>query len=1167
MDAIIVDKSDGSQHRQSVTGLQLDEASVVKLPIAPESVVSFEQNGNDLLIVMASGETIVIGDFFIDFDDERNELILVDDDGIAWWGQYSGPWSDFAFAEIGADGVAPFPFAALGGLGAAAAGGLAFGAGGGSEDAASVFPVVDVQDIADDPAGDRVTVRGSSTGDYVVVSYPDENGNIVTSDPIAVDEDGNWSYDLPRDNIAEGDVDVIGTVTDENGNPVQDENGNPISDSETANLDLTGPTVAVDIENDGQSGTVTFTFSEAVTGFGMSDVSVNNGTLSNLTQVDDHTWTATVTPAATGDVSVEVTEGSYTDLAGNAGTQGSDTAGFDRTAPTVDVVITDNGQDGELVLTFSPDTDRDSFDPSVDLVLDNADLGTDGTWSEDGDGNQVWTVTITPTGTGEVTATVTDGSYLDTDGNAGEEGSDTEVFDVDGPSVIVDIENNGQSGTVTFTFSEAVTGFAASDVSVGNGTLSGLTQVDDHTWTATVTPAATGDVSVEVTEGSYTDLAGNAGTKGSDTEGFDRTAPTVDVVITDNGQDGELVLTFSPDTDRDSFDPSVDLVLDNADLGTDGTWSEDGDGNQVWTVTITPTGTGEVTATVTDGSYLDTAGNAGEEGSDTENFDVAGPSVVVDIENNGQSGTVTFTFSEAVTGFAASDVSVGNGTLSGLTQVDDHTWTATVTPEKAGGDVSVTVGEDSYADLAGNLGSSGTDTEAFDRYEPLAEGDHSSLTLAGDDFKSDENFNVAFVLDFSGSVNNSEADQMLQAVKAAGQAFFEGTTGDVQIQLVAFSSDAQSTVSFSNYADFAAQIAAWENQRPYNGGTDYTAAVDKTMEAFQPLDDYNNRVFFMSDGEPTEQTTQHWNGSNWVVDHSLDSDTENAWNEFVANNNIDVQTVGIGQGVTVPRLQDVDEADGDNHVIQVSNFDDLVDDLLDVIREVDVAGNVLNGNDGIAGTADDDLLGVDGGRILSIAVDGEVYTYDLSGITDSNGGAVADGSILNVETDQGGRLVFDFETGDWTYTANPDTATGTETFDYVLTDDSGDTSSATLTIDVEAAPEAATMSFDAETSGAGEDASVFTMAAADLSVATLGLSAVDEATADDDSASSQPEDAADIALDDLVYEDSGESLDAYLPEESVSIASSAETAASPSDSGATASLSLDEIENHAALVG
>ncbi|MGV0912744.1 Ig-like domain-containing protein, partial [Martelella sp. FOR1707] len=109
----------------------------------------------------------------------------------------------------------------------------------------------------------------------------------------------------------------------------------------------------------------------------------------------------------------------------------------------------------------------------------------------------------------------------------------------------VDIVNEGQTGTVTFTFSEPVTGFEAGDVSVGNGTLSNLTQTGPNTWTATVTPEATGDVTVAVGDGSYTDLAGNPGTPGSDSEAFDRTAPTVGVEITDNGQDGTLVLTFS----------------------------------------------------------------------------------------------------------------------------------------------------------------------------------------------------------------------------------------------------------------------------------------------------------------------------------------------------------------------------------------------------------------------------------------------------------------------------------------------------------------------------------------------------------------------------------------------------------------------------------------------
>ncbi|MGV0909183.1 BapA/Bap/LapF family prefix-like domain-containing protein, partial [Martelella sp. FOR1707] len=341
MDAIIVDKDDGAQHRQPTQGLRLDEASVVKLPLAPESVASFEQNGDDLMIVTANGKTITIGDFFVAFGDERNELVLVDDDGIAWWGQYaSGTWSDFAFAEIGADSAGAFPWGALGGLGAASAGGLAFAGGGGDDDAAPVFPALDVEDVVDDPEAGHVRVTGNSTGEYVVVSYPDGDGNIVKSEPIPVGEDGSWSYDIPRDDIAEGDVEIVGTVTDPDGNPVPGEDGNPVTDTETATLDLTGPDVGVE--------------------------------------------------------------------------------------------ITDNGQDGTLVLTFSPDTDRDSFDPTADLVLDNADLGTDGTWSEDADGNQIWTATITPTGNGEVTATVTDGSYTDTAGNEGSEGVDTETFDVDG---------------------------------------------------------------------------------------------------------------------------------------------------------------------------------------------------------------------------------------------------------------------------------------------------------------------------------------------------------------------------------------------------------------------------------------------------------------------------------------------------------------------------------------------------------------------------------------------------------------------------------------------------------------------------------------------------------------------------------------------------------------
>ncbi|MEO8547483.1 MAG: VCBS domain-containing protein, partial [Sphingomicrobium sp.] len=93
-------------------------------------------------------------------------------------------------------------------------------------------------------------------------------------------------------------------------------------------VDNTAPTVAVtgtSLGNStGSTATVTFQFSETVTGFTVADVSVTNGSISNFTQVDGDTYTATVTRTSNGSVKVSVVVNSYTDLAGNLG--GGDTS-------------------------------------------------------------------------------------------------------------------------------------------------------------------------------------------------------------------------------------------------------------------------------------------------------------------------------------------------------------------------------------------------------------------------------------------------------------------------------------------------------------------------------------------------------------------------------------------------------------------------------------------------------------------------------------------------------------------------------------------------------------------------------------------------------------------------------------------------------------------------
>ena len=172
-----------------------------------------------------------------------------------------------------------------------------------------------------------------------------------------------------------------------------------------------------------------------------------------------------------------------------------------------------------------------------------------------------------------------------------------------------------------------------------------------------------------------------------------------------------------------------------------------------------------------------------------------------------------------------------------------------------------------------------------------------------------------------------------------------------------------------------------------------------------------------------------------------------------------MQTVGVA-GATVVRLQDVDEADGNNTVILIADFDDLVDTLLDLVNVADITGNVLLGNNNAVGGGDDDRFGADdGGYIKSITIDGTIYTFDGVGtitVSGANPGAQLlenGGTFIEVLTDLGGTFTFHFAAsspdlaGAWGYSApNP----GNESFSYTIVDGDGDEDTATLGITITA---------------------------------------------------------------------------------------------------------------------
>ncbi|MEA5532934.1 Ig-like domain-containing protein [Crocosphaera sp. XPORK-15E] len=130
------------------------------------------------------------------------------------------------------------------------------------------------------------------------------------------------------------------------------------------------------------------------------------------------------------------------------------------------------------------------------------------------DGN-TYTANITPNGNGTVTINVPEGAAIDADGN--ESLAATPVTTTLEPplgSPVVDIQNAPDAVnsttpfSVTFQFSEDVTGFVLADILVTNGTASNFVAVDGNTYTADITPGGNGIIIIDVPAGAAVDADG-----------------------------------------------------------------------------------------------------------------------------------------------------------------------------------------------------------------------------------------------------------------------------------------------------------------------------------------------------------------------------------------------------------------------------------------------------------------------------------------------------------------------------------------------------------------------------------------------------------------------------------------------------------------------------------
>ncbi|MFT4814190.1 MAG: hypothetical protein ACI9WR_001502, partial [Paracoccaceae bacterium] len=208
----------------------------------------------------------------------------------------------------------------------------------------------------------------------------------------------------------------------------------------------------------------------------------------------------------------------------------------DTLAPTI--AITNNvvgTASGDVTYTFNLSEASTTF-AAGDITVAG---GTAGTFTAVSSTQYTLVVTPPAGSTTSITVDVAGGAFTDIVG-LDNIAATQNVQAVDTAPLTIAITDNSAgtaAGDVTYTFtlSEASTTFAAGDITVAGGTAGAFKAVSSTQYTLVVTPPAnsTGNITVDVAGGAFTDAAGNNNTAAiQSVQAFDTAVPTI--AITDN---------------------------------------------------------------------------------------------------------------------------------------------------------------------------------------------------------------------------------------------------------------------------------------------------------------------------------------------------------------------------------------------------------------------------------------------------------------------------------------------------------------------------------------------------------------------------------------------------------------------------------------------------------
>jgi large repetitive protein len=462
------------------------------------------------------------------------------------------------------------------------------------------------------------------------------DGTLTQTATVVSNNSGNWTATLTQSQVQalkNGQLVVTARVDNTT-------SGIAVSDVELPTLALTTPTLTISDDTPGTATgvvTFTFTFSESMTGFTASDITVAGGTKGTFAG-SGNTYTLEVTPPANSSGTITVSVAASTANGANSGrpnaaassiqaynTTGA--AGFPTLTIDADALAvqsrplitgtTSLAAGAPIVIVIDPDNDA----ATNDTLTYSATVQSDGTWSLDIGSATPASGTLPADGLttfAKITATATN-AY----------GNSTSVVALDKPAVTSQITNDntpGISGTWTNLAGDTLSvtvapagGGVGTTYTVGNGlTIVGNTwtvttgALADGIYNVTATASRAGTDKVDITTSELViDTAGTVDITGGATVSTNDPTPVTSGTTT--GIEAGAVLTLRLDIARDGTYGLVYKTLVNAD----GSWSID-------TATAIPfsgafPASGLSGPTPMDATATDAAGNTG---ADTQSLNI-----------------------------------------------------------------------------------------------------------------------------------------------------------------------------------------------------------------------------------------------------------------------------------------------------------------------------------------------------------------------------------------------------------------------------------------------------------------------------------------------------------------------------------------------------------------